>query len=252
VRRESFAATEPLEVRIWLVSGEIRLETHDGAEATVELEGLNARGERAVEEASVSLSGRELSVEIDRRSGFRISVGRGPEVRATVRVPHGSTLETHSVSADLTAEGSYAQASVKSVSGDVRVTSVDGDVEVKAISGDLWVGRAGGRLEANTVSGDIFAGEVGRGARVKTISGDQALDSVTEGDVALQSVSGDIRVGIAPGAAVWMDVKSVSGKTSSEMLVGDEPPAAEGRKVELRANSVSGDIRIARGSGVTA
>ena len=252
MRRETFAATEPLEVRISLVSGEIRVETHDEPEAVVELEGLNARGERAVENADVSLSGRELNVEVERRAGFRITVGRGAEVRATVRVPHGSSLETHSVSADLEAEGSYRDASVKTVSGDTRITSVDENVELKAISGDVWLGRVGGRFEANTVSGDIFAGEVGRGARLKTISGDQVLDTVVEGEIALQSVSGDIRVGIAPGAGVWMDVKSVSGKTSSEMPVGDEPPPGEVRKVELRANSVSGDIRIARGSGVAA
>jgi DUF4097 and DUF4098 domain-containing protein YvlB len=251
VRRETFNAPEPLDLRLRLVEGEIHIETHDLPEAVVELQGLNDRGERAAQEARVDLNGRELTVEVDRKV-VRISVGRGPEVRATVRLPHASTIEVSTVSADVTAEGQYAQAGVKSISGDVRVASVDGNIEVKSISGDVWTGRAGGRFEANTVSGDIFVGEVGNGARVKTISGDTILDSISEGDVRLQSVSGDIRLGIAPGAGVWMDVKSVSGKTESDLPVGDEPPPGEVRKLEVRANSVSGDIRIGRGSGVTA
>ena len=251
MRRETFNATEPLALRMRLVEGEIQVDTHDLPEAVVELQGLNDRGERAAQEARVELNGRELLVEVDRKA-VRISIGRGPEVRATVRLPHGSTLEVKSVSADVTAEGQYAQANVKTVSGDIRVGSVDGDSEIKSVSGDVWSGRVGRHFEANTVSGDIFAGEVGDGARVKTISGDTVLDSIAEGDVRLQSVSGDIRLGVAPGAGVWMDVKSVSGKTESELLVGDEPPTGERRKLEVRANSVSGDIRIARGSGVTA
>jgi hypothetical protein len=251
VRRETFSAPEPLDLRLRLVEGEIYVGTHDLPEAVVELQGLNDRGERAAEEARVELNGRELTVEVDRKV-VQVSIGRGAEVRATICLPHASTIEVSTVSADVTAEGRYAKAAVKSISGDVRVTSADGDVEVKSISGDVWTGRAGRRFEADTVSGDIFAGEVGNGARVKTISGDTILDSISEGDVRLQSVSGDIRLGIAPGAGVWMDVKSVSGKTESDLPVGDEPPAGEVRKLEVRANSVSGDIRIGRGSGVTA
>ncbi len=252
MRRETFPASEPLTLGVWLVAGDLRVDTDDVAEATVELEGLNEAGRRAAEEARIELTGGELKVEVDRRSGFRITIGRGAEVRVVARVPHGSTLETHCVSADVTAEGSFAAATVKTVSGDVRVSAVESDAEVKSVSGDIWFGRVGGRFALNSVSGDVFVGEARRGARVKTVSGDQALDSVAEGEATLQSVSGDIRVGVVSGAAIWMDVKSLSGTTTSELEVGDEPPPGDGPRIELRANSVSGDIRIARGSGVTA
>jgi hypothetical protein len=249
VRRETFEAPEPLDLRLRLVEGAIEIETHELPEAIVELEGLNDRGERVAQEARVELQGRALTVEVDRKVS-RISIGRGPGVRATVRLPHGSAIDVGTVSADMNAQGRYAAAAVKSVSGDVRVASVDGNVEVKSVSGGVSTGHAGGRFEAKTVSGDVSAGEVGKGARVKTISGDTAIGSVAEGDVRLQSVSGGIRLGIAPGAGVWMDVKSVSGKTESDLAVGDDPPVGEARRLEVRANSVSGDIRITRGSGV--
>ena len=60
-----------------------------------------------------------------------------------------------------------------------------------------------------------------------------------------------IRVGIRRGSTLWIDAKSVSGKTISELELDHEAPAEEGPLVELRASSVSGDIRIVRASSVT-
>jgi hypothetical protein len=65
-----------------------------------------------------------------------------------------------------------------------------------------------------------------------------------QGSVTLKSVSGDMHVGIRRGSGVWLDVKSVSGDTSSELAVDDTPPEGDGPLVELRATAMSGDIRI--------
>jgi DUF4097 and DUF4098 domain-containing protein YvlB len=77
------------------------------------------------------------------------------------------------------------------------------------------------------------------------VSGDQSIDSITEGQVQLQSVSGDIRVGIRRGSGVWFDLRSTSGKTVNELEPADGP-ADDGPSVELRAKAVSGDIRVVR------
>jgi hypothetical protein len=69
-----------------------------------------------------------------------------------------------------------------------------------------------------------------------------------QGAVTLKSVSGDMHVGIRPGSALWVDAKSVSGDTSSELPIDDTPPEGEGPLVELRATAMSGDIRIVRAS----
>jgi hypothetical protein len=55
-----------------------------------------------------------------------------------------------------------------------------------------------------------------------------------------------MHVGIRPGSSLWLDVKSVSGDTSSDLAVGDTPPEGDGPLVELRATAMSGDIRIVR------
>ena len=48
------------------------------------------------------------------------------------------------------------------------------------------------------------------------------------------------------GATVWLDVRSISGDTQSELEVGDGPPSDTGEVMELRVNTVSGDVRIER------
>ena len=67
----------------------------------------------------------------------------------------------------------------------------------------------------------------------------------------MQSVSGDVVVGMAPGQSLWFDVASVSGDTTSDLDVGDaEAVGAEGATVEVRVRTVSGDVRIRRGAPV--
>jgi hypothetical protein len=60
----------------------------------------------------------------------------------------------------------------------------------------------------------------------------------------LQSASGDLEVALAPGVGAYIDAKSMSGDVSSDLDVSDggggEPA------VDLRATSMSGDVRIRR------
>ena len=62
----------------------------------------------------------------------------------------------------------------------------------------------------------------------------------------MQSVSGDLTFGLRAGSKLWVDARSMSGKTTSELELGDEPRSTDGPLVELRAKSVSGDIRVVR------
>ena len=69
---------------------------------------------------------------------------------------------------------------------------------------------------------------------------------VREGDVVLQTASGDIVVGIKQGSKLWIDAKSMSVETSSELEIGDAPTDGEGPMVEVRATAMSGDIKVKR------
>jgi hypothetical protein len=67
-----------------------------------------------------------------------------------------------------------------------------------------------------------------------------------QGEVNLQSASGDIQVRVQKGTRVWIDARSRSGDASSDLEVGDAPLPEGGPSLELRANSMSGDIHIGR------
>jgi DUF4097 and DUF4098 domain-containing protein YvlB len=95
-------------------------------------------------------------------------------------------------------------------------------------------------------SGDISILEAQTALKVQTASGDVEVDSVREGDVVLQTASGDIEVAVKKGSKVFIDARSMSGETSSELEITDAPSNGEGPLVEIRATAMSGDIEIRR------
>ena len=200
-------------------------------------------------------------VRIGGRRGPRLSIifGRGPSLRIPIRVPHGSSLDIATESADVTGSGRFDDADVRSASGDVRLDVVDGEASVKSVSGDVLVGSVGGgahrelglrrhdRRRRSRAPAPAHRLRRHRGAgepsslHLKTISGDARVGSAAEGEVTMQSVSGDLTVGLRSGSKLWVDARSTSGKTTSELEVGDEPPA------ERRpARRVPGEVGLRR------
>jgi DUF4097 and DUF4098 domain-containing protein YvlB len=246
VRRETFATDGPVRLVVKLPAGQVELETAETAETVVELEPLNERGDDVLREASVDQRGDQIRVDLDQKRFLLL--GRTPEIRVRVRAPHGSSANVSAASADVSGRGRFGEVEVKTASGDVGFDDVDGDVHVNVVSGDVRFGAVGGETDVKSVSGDVRVGRLGAGARVNTVSGDMTLEELVEGKVSLKSVSGSVRAGIRRGSSLWVDAKSVSGKTTSELELDDAAPAESGPLVELRANSVSGDIRIVRAS----
>jgi DUF4097 and DUF4098 domain-containing protein YvlB len=215
-------------------------------------------------------------------AGIRIGLVRSPEVLVRVRCPHGTSIDVEAGSADLEAHGRFGSSKVSTASGDVELEDVDGEANVSTASGDVELGRisqrarvstasgdveidriggdgevslasgdlvvnaAVGSLEVASASGDVVVRDAGASLRIKTASGDQRIDSVAQGEVTLQSASGDIQVKVRRGSRVWVDARSRSGDTTSDLEVGDTPPDEGGPTLELRASSMSGDIHIGR------
>jgi DUF4097 and DUF4098 domain-containing protein YvlB len=103
-----------------------------------------------------------------------------------------------------------------------------------------------GEASLRSASGDVRVEEAADSITIQTASGDQRIGVATVGRVTLQSASGDQMVGIRRGSAVHLDVRTMSGDASSELEVRDQRPADDAPLVELRATSMSGDIRIHR------
>jgi hypothetical protein len=81
---------------------------------------------------------------------------------------------------------------------------------------------------------------------VKSVSGSVRIGSVREGTVDVQSVSGDVELGVPTGTNLDLDAGSASGELSSEVPLSDTPSGGPGPKLVVRSNTVSGDFRVVR------
>jgi hypothetical protein len=261
MRRETFDTPGPLTLDIRVPSGEIELETVDGTETIVELSASDELEQAARIELRPKRDGHELSVVIEKRAGF--FRGR-EEARLRVSAPIGADVEVSTASADTEGRGEFGKLDVNTASGDVSFDKATRDVAVNSASGDFAIDEIGGELVVNTASGDVDLGRLaGEGKirsasgdiqlkeaeaslKVQTASGDVQVESVREGNVVLQTASGDIEVGIKKGSKLWIDAKSMSGETTSDLEIGDAPPDGDGPMVEVRATAMSGDITVKR------
>jgi DUF4097 and DUF4098 domain-containing protein YvlB len=263
-------------LRITIGGGEVSVRTDDIAETEVEVEALRSDDAtlEAIREMTIDAQprggGHEVRVQAPKgKSGWLgAALGRGPKIGVRVRCPHGTDLRVETSSADVEAEGRFGDVEASTASGDLSVevvegglkaTSASGDVTVREVSGaasiktasgDASVGRALGPLSVNLVSGDLDVRDAHAGIITATVSGDQEIEAVSGGDVKLQSVSGDVRVGVRPGLKLWIDASSVSGSMRSELETDDAPPSDDAAIVELRARTVSGDVQIVRAAPV--
>ena len=262
--RKSFATPEPPRLRVRVPAGFVSIEPGETEETTVELEPLrdDEPTRDALARAVVEQRGDEIVVEIE-KSGWGL-FSRSAKVGVRIRCPQGTSLDCNTASADVTASGLLGDVTVKTASGDVvlahvgslAVTSASGDVRVQelqgggrvnTVSGDAQIDGVRAELAANLVSGDLVLGQVDDDVSVQSVSGDQRLRSVRAGDLKLNSVSGDVEIGMRAGTRLFIDATSTSGEVRSELEVGDSPVGGgEGPEAHVRVRTVSGDVALTR------
>jgi len=267
---KTFTTPDPVALYVALGAGALTVEAADTDESVVDISGPRA------EEFTVEHRGRNLAIVAPK--GRFLGIGHDSHTVRVV-VPTGSDLATKTGSADTETVGSLGVMRLKTGSGDVEVERADGalvvdsgsgdvrcheaaaEVRIKSGSGDVDLGEVHGTTGISTGSGDVVIGAVHERTVVKTGSGDLELKR-SESDVSLttasgdlvigqaprgritaKNVSGDVRVGIPAGTPVWTDVNTVSGAVASNLESVGKP--ADGQDyVELRASTVSGDVRL--------
>jgi len=239
---QHFTTTGPVRLEVGVAAGEIDIATVDGAEATVTVTG----SQRLVDATTVELTGDRLRIHHQRKlfAGF---LGFDGPFRVQVQVPHRSRVEIVTASGTTTVDGAIARLVAKTASGDIRVTGeLDGDATVKTVSGDVQLPQVSGDVDVRTVSGDVGAASVAGSLSVKSVSGCVRVASLREGTADVQSVSGDVELGVAAGTNVEVDAGSASGQVSSEVPLSGAPSGEPGPRLVVRSKTVSGDFRLVR------
>jgi DUF4097 and DUF4098 domain-containing protein YvlB len=267
---KTFDTPDPVALYVELGAGDLTVEATDTGQTQVDITGPRA------EDFTVDQHGRNIAVVAPKGRFFGIGTDSH-----TVRivVPTGSDLATKTGSADTETVGALGVVKLKTGSGDVELERTEGplviesgsgdvrchearaEVRIKSGSGDIDLGDVHGTTGISTGSGDVVIGIAHETTVVKTGSGDLELKR-SESDVSLttasgdlvvghaprgritaKNVSGDVRIGIPSGTPVWTDVSSVTGSVASDLPSVGKP--ADGQDyVELRATSVSGDVRL--------
>jgi hypothetical protein len=153
------------------------------------------------------------------RFGFGIKMFRNDAPELEIEVPHGARVSIDSASADLEITDLDGEKQVRTASGDVKLRRLAGQLEVQTVSGDVDLeGQAPIDLALRSVSGDVRV-RVPRLRRLDmtTTSGDLWLDAELGGDgpFALRSISGDATIVGRSGFRV--EAESITGDLSSEL-----------------------------------
>jgi DUF4097 and DUF4098 domain-containing protein YvlB len=264
-----FETRDPVAIRISSPAGLVVVDAWDDPRVDVDVTPLGGdEGSRqAADETRVEATDRsgrhQIVIEVPKREGRFGFLGRSPELRITIRCPEGTDVELSTHSADFEARGTLGEVEVRSASGDASLDDaralgfstasgdlsagrVHGPLRSKGASGDVDVRFVAGRAQVGTVSGDVRLGRTDGVVNVKAVSGDVDLESIGA-DVRVSAVSGDVSIAARPGLALWIDAQSVSGTMQSDLDVGHPPEVgSDDPQVELKVQTVSGDVRISR------
>jgi hypothetical protein len=279
--QKSFETPSPIRLRLELPKGRVRLIAEEIAVTRVELTAIrgDAAAQTLIDHADIAQRSDEVVVLVPEH-GFTLFGGLAGGIEAVVTLPAGSSVDVKTGAAAVETSGRLGQVRVRTGSGPVRlgvagsvqvgtgsggihVESSGGDIEIKSGSGAVSVGQGGadahlttgsgrievetvsGRLKATSGSGDIVVDKVGDSVDAFSASGRLHVRRADRGRVRARTASGAVAVGVAGGAAAWLDVHSISGRVRSEL---DETAApAEGDKtVQLNIHTVSGAVDVTR------
>ncbi len=141
------------------------------------------------------------------------------QLRVEAEAPSMAELRLETVSADVTVEGLMGDQRYTTVSGDLFMTGIGGSLRVSSVSGDAVL-RADRPVivRVDTVSGDLsLAAPRLDGLRAHGVSGDIGVEGALApgGEFQVETVSGDLTVGLAGGAT--FEVRGLSTDISSDL-----------------------------------
>jgi DUF4097 and DUF4098 domain-containing protein YvlB len=259
----TFDTPEPITARIETAAGQVRLSATDRDDTVVEVRPRNesrAADVRAAERTRIDFAHGRLTVSGDRWGPFGARTGA---VEVTVELPSRSRLDISVASAQVRADGEYADCRLASASGDLAVGAVFGSIKADSASGRIAVDTTNGNGSLSTASGDASIGALngdltfqaasGRltverlhgTLKTRTASGSVAVATAVHGEISAHTASGEVEVGVAPGTAARLDIITRSGGVTSGLQPSDGPARGDDTLL-VHVRAASGDVAVRR------
>lgn len=139
-----------------------------------------------------------------------------------IKVPGASSLEIHTVSADIEISDVTGEQSIESVSGDITTEAHNSDISINSVSGDLGISgdKKSMRSRLSSVSGDVDTENLSGEIDVESVSGDLVVVNGVFDRAALGTVNGDIVFHAQLLDDGRLDVETVNGGVDIE-FAGD-------------------------------
>jgi hypothetical protein len=234
-----FPASEPVDLQVRVMDGDITVSAAATDVATVTIDGDETSDDGFLPGPRVEFAQGRLSVVC----GLSHS-----SATITARLPEGSSCLVDTTSGDVRCTGRLGALDVHTISGDVRAGQVSGLARIDTASGDIELKDAA-EVRAETASGDVQIGRAGGDLAVRTASGDVRVAEASGARADAKSASGDIHVAVAPGTGVYLDLSSLSGTVRSELEPAEDSDAAD---LTLNCRSISGDVVVSRAAAPVA
>lgn len=130
-----------------------------------------------------------------------------------------------------------ADLDIETVSADINVSGMASrELEIESVSGDIVASGAPRRGSVSSVSGDIRLAMNSASLKVETVSGQLTAQGRLNGEVALESVSGDVRLNALGERVRKLSANTVSGDVDLNVALAEDG--------EIRMESVSGDLLL--------
>jgi hypothetical protein len=251
-------------LKVGLVGGQVDIVAHDEPGIRIEVHGVTGKDLR--------IEATDDFVEIDHPQlrwdnfleVFRNFGNTGPRAEISIAVPRQIALTLGVVSASALVSGIRSDARLNTVSGDIIVDEAEGDLVVNAVSGDVQARALSGTLNANSVSGDVAVQGSVRKTTIDTVSGDMMVDNAGDAhQINLNTVSGASTIRLDRDLAANYAMRSISGRVLVDGVIrsgqGTGPTTSfsgsagelSGSFVDVRVNSVSGNITVLRRTDAT-
>lgn len=242
-------------LKVGMIAGKVDVIGHDEQGARVEVHSVTGK------DLKVTMDGDTLEIDhpqlrwdnfVDVFASFRGTA----KADVSIMVPRDVAMKLGVVSANALVSGLRNDAKLSTVSGAIVVDNVIGNLELNGVNGEMSVGNHMGNITAHTVSGEITASGLIRRFSVDGVTSDIFLDiDGTPDEVTTNTVSGNLTVRLGADVATSYRLNTVSGtlQLDDRTIKGTlgkgyeaSTGSLDGSWLELRANSVSGNISVVR------